>query len=157
MHRAFDEFELLSKMISLGLPVPEPVIAREINYGLYIKQDIVIKRLIGYEDLANVINKRSLSENEFLKIGSTIKKFFDAGIYHTDLNIRNILINDQSDVYLIDFDKCFRTKLTDKNRSDIISRLFRSFNKEQTVHSEKTIKFYPTQFKILENEALKKS
>ncbi|MGN0902095.1 MAG: 3-deoxy-D-manno-octulosonic acid kinase, partial [Succinivibrio sp.] len=110
-HRAFDEFNMLIRMQEIGLKVPEAVAAKEINFGLYLRQDIVIKRLDGFEDLSSVIDRRPLTKEEFESIGNTIRSFFEKDIMHTDLNIRNILINDQREVYLIDFDKCFFKKL----------------------------------------------
>ena len=45
-HRAYDEFTLLNRMLELNLPVPKPVIAREIKSSIGIVQDIVIEHEI---------------------------------------------------------------------------------------------------------------
>jgi 3-deoxy-D-manno-octulosonic acid kinase len=38
-------------------------------------------------------------------IGETLREFHDHGVDHSDLNVRNILIDDDGCVFLIDFDK----------------------------------------------------
>lgn len=154
-HRAYDEFTLLNRMLELKLPVPKPVIAREISNGIGIVQDIVIERLNGYTDLSYVIAQRHLSSEEFISIGKTLKLFFDNNILHTDLNIRNILIDADRKVCVIDFDKCFLVPLTDSNKEEMISRLLRSFRKEVERYSDKKVNFNESDFELLKQEALK--
>lgn len=153
-HRALDEFKLLDYMLSKGLPVPKPVIAREIRSTLSVTQDIVIERLNGYKDLSYVISKRELTEAEYTNIGKTIYLFFKENIFHTDLNIRNILINEEGKVAIIDFDKCFCTKLSIDMKKSMINRLLRSFKKELTRDLTKKIYFNEINFKFLKNNAL---
>ena len=38
-------------------------------------------------------------------VGKTIKKFHEKAIYHPDLNVENIMIDDDENVFLLDFDK----------------------------------------------------
>ncbi len=154
-HRAYDEFVLLNRMLEMNLPVPKPVIAREICNGIVIVQDIVIERLNGYTDLSYVIAERHLRHEEFTSIGRTLKCFFDNNILHTDLNIRNILINDTGKVCVIDFDKCFLVQLTNSKKEEMISRLLRSFRKEVERNSDKKVNFNESDFELLKQEALK--
>lgn len=154
-HRAYDEFTLLNRMLELNLPVPKPVIAREIKSGIGIVQDIVIERLNGYTDLSYVIAQRHLSSQEFISIGQTIRRFFDNNILHTDLNIRNILLGQNGGVCVIDFDKCFLVQLTTSDKEEMINRLLRSFRKELAINSEKKVNFNESDFELLKREALK--
>lgn len=153
-HRAFDEFRLLDYMLSKGLPVPKPVIAREKKSFLSVTQDIVIERLNGYRDLSYIISERELTHEEYSNIGKTISLFFKENILHTDLNIRNILINEQSKVAIIDFDKCCCTKLSVDMKKSMLDRLLRSFKKEITRNQSKKIYFNEINFKFLKNNAL---
>jgi len=135
-HRAFDEFYLLAELLKRNLPVPRPIIAKEQRFGLCLVQDIVVERFIGFDDLSYVIAKRALTDEEYESIGLCVKRFFDANVYHTDLNIRNILINNESKVSVIDFDKCFLlNNLSDKLKHSMIERLLRSFHKEISKNS----------------------
>lgn len=150
-HRAFDEFRMLLNMLNMGLPVPTPAVAREIKTPFGIKQDIVIQRLSGYKDLSYFIKERLLTDDELVSIGKTIKRFFDNNILHTDLNIRNILLNESGAVYIIDFDKCYIKTMQKDDKEKIINRLLRSFIKEKT---QKSANFEEDKFKILKKEAL---
>lgn len=155
-HRAFDEFRLLLKLKALNLPVPTPIIARQATNLISVKQQIVIERLVGFNDLSYVLSNRNLSEEEYIQIGKCIKKFFEAGVLHTDLNIRNILINDKLEVYVIDFDKCFLLeKLSDNKKQSMLDRLKRSFNKELLKKLDCQSEFNEEYFNKLCNEALK--
>ena len=130
-HRSIDEFCLLSQMISLDLPVPKPIIAKQTSYCSYYRHEIVILRKDNYQDLSYIIKDRELTDEELIAIGKCISKFFKAGVLHTDLNIRNILINDKNEVCLIDFDKCFiKPNLSKEQEQQMLSRLLRSFKKE---------------------------
>ena len=152
-HRAFNEFILLGKLKAKGLPVPDPVAAKEEKEGLFLRNYIIIKQIKNCADLSYVIKERHLSADEFTKIGSTLKRFFDVGVLHTDLNIRNILLDNKGDVYVIDFDKC---KLTDLNRQDkdaMLARLLRSFNKEVRI-TDNAAHFKESDFALLKEAAL---
>ena len=150
-HQAFDEFSLLSWMRSEGLPVPQPVAARETGCA-FIRQDIVVGRIEAL-DLSVVIARRLLTQEELSRLGMTIGRFFDAGIMHTDLNIRNILLSESGDFYLIDFDKCFRTEMDSGKRQAVLDRLRRSFLKE--IHRTTGKAHYnDTDFALIESKAM---
>lgn len=151
-HRAFDEFRLLEEMRSQGLPVPEPLLAREKNIGGMIVQDILISR-IHARDLSFVLRERSLSKTELLRLGSVIKAFFDGGIEHTDLNIRNILLDDEGRFFIIDFDKCFKSHPDAARRRGIVDRLHRSFLKEARRFGD-AVHYEDQDFALIESSAL---
>ena len=50
-------------------------------------------------------------------------------VNHTDLNIRNILLDHQGKVWIIDFDKCFQQPGAGWQKGNL-ERLLRSFHKE---------------------------
>ena len=89
--RAFLEYALLERMISLGLPVPMPVAAIAEKKGLFIRCSMLEERIEDSRSVAEIIAERALSAEETDAIGMTIRRFMDAGVYHSDLNIRNIL------------------------------------------------------------------
>lgn len=156
--RARDEFELTARLYRMGLPVPRPLIARE-NVGiLFVTNDIVMEQIPDAENLAEILARNgSLTEDELKLIGATLERFFKAGVYHSDLNIRNILLSTAPDTptaagasaavapvsiqsgtdderccYLIDFDKCScEDSLSHQAKEAMIARLERSFLKEK--------------------------
>ena len=152
-HRAFDEYNLLNFMHKNGLNVPKAIIAREIYCGLYLRQDIVIEQIKNSNDLANIICERHLTNIELENIGKCINKMFSLNIDHTDLNLRNILLDDNGKVYLIDFDKCYKCNLSFKRKCAILDRLLRSFKKELVVNPKKCY-FDVGSFQILVKSAL---
>lgn len=92
-----------------------------------------ISDMIAVSDATSVceiLQARTLSTNELESIGHTIAQFHQAGAYHDDLNINNILFDANGKVFLIDFDK---GKIMQPNSSwqhANMERLQRSFKKE---------------------------
>ncbi len=151
--RAQEEFWLLSYMLAQGLPVPAPVLARQRDGFLSCVNDIVITALEGCSDLAAIMRERELTDEEFCSIGQTVRVFFEAGILHTDLNIRNILLDGTGKVYLIDFDKCTKKSMDKAVREQVTARLCRSFLKEQRLYGLK-VHFDSAKLILLRKKAL---
>lgn len=128
--RAWQEMQLLEKMVELQLPVPEPVAARIDRSGLIYRNQIIIKRIPAAKDLHDHLCQRALDNDIWYQVGSTIRQFHNQQVYHHDLNIKNIMMDAQHKIWLIDFDKCgFRSG--DDWKQQNIARLKRSLTKEQ--------------------------
>lgn len=104
--RALCEFDLLSEMHSEGLPVPLPVAAQYVPFGLFYRADIITQRIPNARPLQEVLGDRELSSQLWRAIGANVRNLHDHGIFHSDLNCRNILINTSDQIWFIDFDKC---------------------------------------------------
>ncbi len=104
--RAFREFNLLTLMRTKGLSVPRPVAARYAPSALFYRADIITERIPNARTLAEVLGDAPLSSPLWNAIGVAIKKLHTSRIDHTDLNCRNIMLDDSGVVWLIDFDKC---------------------------------------------------
>ena len=129
--RAAKEFSLLAHMQTLALPAPRPIAYRVIRNGLFYQADLLSSRIEKAQDLVAILSVRAISENLWRTIGATIKRFHDHNIYHHDLNAHNILINDQDDVFLIDFDRGDIKPANQANWQQAnMARLHRSFLKE---------------------------
>ncbi|MDD6317377.1 MAG: 3-deoxy-D-manno-octulosonic acid kinase [Succinatimonas hippei] len=150
-HRAFDELKLLLSMYNEGLPVPRPVASRETG-DLFIRQDIVVERILA-KDLSKIISTRYLTKDEMIRLGFTLRRFFEAGIMHTDLNIRNILLSETGEFYLIDFDKCYRKHMGYEQQKSVLLRLKRSFLKEKRNNTDETY-YNDTDFALVESNAI---
>lgn len=132
--RAWQEFRLLQHMKTLDLTCPTPIAALLKRSGLYYQADIISTRIPGAQDLHHILLVKSLPANIWQKIGQTIAKFHNQQIYHHDLNIHNIMLDNKHGVWLIDFDKCgVRQDHTWKESN--IARLKRSFIKEQRLRN----------------------
>lgn len=135
--RAFAELVMLQQMTELNLPVPRPIAAMitKVN-GLWCRNDILIETIEGAKDGFYWLQREGLSDSDWQNIGATIKRFHAHGVYHSDLNIHNILIDKNGNVSLIDFDRCgFKTPDSEWQQNNL-SRLLRSLNKEKTLHSD---------------------
>lgn len=128
--RSAQELHLLQTLIDTGVNVPRPIAARSVKTGLTYQADLLSERIPNARDLVSILQENPLSKMMYQKIGQEIAKMHKVHVNHTDLNIHNILIDDQENIWIIDFDKCFlspETQFSDKN----LERLLRSFKKEK--------------------------
>ena len=103
--RSFKEWHLLNYMVEKRLPVPVPVAARYVRYGICYKADIITREIPGIESLSDKLLGNLMTEELWKKIGECIAKFHDQGFFHMDLNAENIQIDQNNQVFLLDFDK----------------------------------------------------
>ena len=134
--RCYQELMLLEQMFTRGLPVPKPIAARISKGWLFYRADILIEKIPHAKDLVARLTNQALQESEWYEIGATIAKFHEAGIYHSDLNAHNILLDDNEKVWLIDFDKCDQRAVSDEWQQANLDRLHRSFSKELGLHKQ---------------------
>ena len=88
------------------------------------------------QSLAVILRKKALPDNVWQEMGKTIRRFHEQGIYHTDLNAHNILLDDQLKVYLIDFDKGYIRPQEKAWQQENLDRLKRSLDKLTAMHQE---------------------
>lgn len=129
--RPFREWHLLKAMHEAGLPVPRPIAARLLRYGLGYRGAIITATVPG-ESLARLAVENRLSDPDWHAVGYWIRKFHDSGVWHADLNAHNVLIADAGmspKIHLIDFDRGrFRPQDTSWRDANL-SRLRRSLAK----------------------------
>lgn len=126
--RPWCEYSLLLTLHGMGLPVPRPVAARCERDGLFYRADLITERLPG-TTLAAVLSASRLSTATLNTIGACIRRFHDAGVYHADLNARNILLTKEGGVALLDFDRGRLRQDTGRWRAKNLARLHRSLSK----------------------------
>ncbi|SHI21062.1 3-deoxy-D-manno-octulosonic acid kinase [Ferrimonas marina] len=127
--RPYRELALMDWMFQQGLPVAQPVAARLSRSGLRYRADLITIKLPNSQDLVGALQQGNLGKREWQKIGKMIARFHDAGVYHADLNARNILLSD-GDYYLIDFDRGERRRPHKGWMQSNLERLKRSLDKE---------------------------
>jgi len=133
--RSFREWRLLAQMCELELPVPTPVAASCVKHGMFYRADLITWQLNNVVTLADHLLKAECDEAGWNAVGSCIRRFHDASVYHADLNARNILLNPEtSKVYLIDFDKGSMRYLGDSWKASNLARLQRSLLKFKSLN-----------------------
>lgn len=128
-NRALGELRLHAKLHELGLPVPPPLGASWERCGPIYRGWFATHEMPATDLLTHIRANRDHDADILYQCGSVIKFMHDRGVYHADLQVRNILIGDGT-IYLIDFDKArIYEKLSPLKRAQNLSRLRRSMHK----------------------------
>ena len=103
--RAWREWHLLARMQEMGLPVPQPIAVQVQRNGIFYSADIMTRRISRTKTLADELECHALNSEKWQELGKVIQQFHQHGIWHADLNANNVLIDDNKQIYLIDFDR----------------------------------------------------
>ncbi|MEM7277999.1 MAG: 3-deoxy-D-manno-octulosonic acid kinase [Pseudomonadota bacterium] len=123
--RSFREFRLLKELVRLRLPVPRPVAARLVRWGLIYRADLLTVRIPDVHSLAEALQQNT--PVDWHAVGTTIRKFHEHDIYHADLNTHNIQLGSES-VWLLDFDRG-SIRAAGSWKESTLERLYRSMRK----------------------------
>jgi len=127
--RPWREWRMLEMMLAKGLPVPAPAAIKVERVGLSYSADIMMHRIPHARTLMSLLMQETLAEGYWIAIGSMIRRFHEQGVYHSDLNANNILLDEGGRCFLIDFDRCGFRKTKLKWQKENLLRLKRSLNK----------------------------
>lgn len=129
--RCAREFRLLSALWAAGLPVPRPVAAlAQRSAGVFYRADLITVAVPQAQPLAERLMSAPLSQNRWQRIGGVIAQLHAQGVWHADLNARNLLIDAADAIFIIDFDRARRrVRLDDRRREGNLTRLRRSLDK----------------------------
>jgi len=105
MTRSFREWRLLCRLHNDGLPVPRPVAAAYRRRGLTYTADLITARIPGAEPLVAHLVRGPIPAESWRRLGRCIRRFHDAGVFHADLNVHNLLLDESSLPWLLDFDR----------------------------------------------------
>lgn len=131
LSRAIHEFDLLSKLTEMGLPVPKPIAARMVKSGLFsYRADILVEVISGAVDVFRLLLEKSLSAKQWQTLGAVVRRLHDANVYHSDLNCHNLMLDDNDKAWIVDFDKC-GFKEPGPWKQENLARLKRSLMKEK--------------------------
>ncbi len=103
--RPMAEFQMLAGLHKKGLPVPRPLAAQCVRNGLFYTGDLMTRRLADVIPLADLPENQQSDPAMWRAVGACIRQFHEQGVVHADLNARNILVDGENAVFLIDFDR----------------------------------------------------
>ncbi|WP_168171509.1 3-deoxy-D-manno-octulosonic acid kinase [Lacimicrobium sp. SS2-24] len=126
--RAWQELRLLKFLRQHNMPVPEPIAAHIIRVGWTYRADLITRVIPNSRDLHHILCERPLTTEQWVNTGKVIARLHQHQVYHHDLNIRNLMLDDQDNVWIIDFDKC-RRRNGDNWKKQNLQRLHRSLLK----------------------------
>lgn len=132
--RPVREWRLMRELRRQGLPVPAPVAVRVAPRGPIYRGDLITERLSGAVPLADLLEAGNASLTLWQVVGATIARFHAAGAWHADLNVRNILVDEGSGVWLIDWDRGRLGVRRARPLRGNLDRLRRSLDKEVKSH-----------------------
>lgn len=160
--RPFRELAILEAAGQKGIPVPEVLAARvDRIFGPFHKGEIVYKEIPDSANLLEYLkrlNERPMGERISLKrkiinsLAQAIKKMHISGIYHADLNVKNVLIQNRGEaprIYLVDFDcSKIRKNLPLRVRIKNLARFNRSCEKwKASLTATDKLRFFLSYFK----------
>ena len=127
--RSIREFRRLQELSIMGLPVPKPIGARVKKSGATYTADLITIEIENSKTLSELIIDDDADNNVWKSIGKCLHLFNSKEIYHPDLNTNNILIDDELNVYLIDFDTSSRLHQKISSKRSTLDRFHRSLKK----------------------------
>jgi len=100
------ELKASAHLISRGILTPEIIAVRLIKEGPFYAIDVISRLIPGAVDLLMYLETVHEDSAELLKkSGMLIRKIHDSGVYHADLHIKNILLDDTKNLWVLDLDK----------------------------------------------------
>ena len=137
--RSIQELALTEKIISSGIPTIQPIGAiHRFVFTLFYKAYLLSLEISGAKDLMQYFHEigphpsreRLLHKRRtILSAGLLVRQFHEAGFFHADLQLKNILVSGER-LFLIDFDHSYQKDvLTTGEKKKNLIRLNRSVEK----------------------------
>lgn len=124
--RSLREFRVLARLHTMGLPVPQPLMAGCDRRGPSYRAAVLTRLLENTISLPQAAD--ILEPDHWRRLGKTLNRFFRAGVVHPDLNAHNLLIDGDCRWYVIDFDRA-RIEDGPVDPEPMLKRLERSLDK----------------------------
>ncbi|TVP75910.1 MAG: 3-deoxy-D-manno-octulosonic acid kinase [Gemmatimonadales bacterium] len=128
--RPVRELVLAATLHRWGLPVPDAVAARVHRRGPTWEGDLVTVEVPRSRTLADRIREGSAPPQLWAAAGRSVRRLHDAGAWHADLNVRNLLADDADRIWVIDWDRGQIRRVRPGWRQSNLLRLRRSLSRE---------------------------
>jgi 3-deoxy-D-manno-octulosonic acid kinase len=96
---------LLKRLVEMQLPVPNPVAGRFVRRGAIYTADLITVRIPGAVPFSHRWAAGALEPGAWHRVGELVGRFHGHRVFHADLNAHNIQIDDEDDLFLLDFDR----------------------------------------------------
>jgi len=104
--RSLRELIISAHLLSRKIATPEIMGLRFIRSALSYRINVITRLVPGSTDLLDYMETpHNDSLSIFKQSGVIIRKMHDAGVYHADLHIKNILTDKQGCLWILDLDK----------------------------------------------------
>ncbi len=123
--RAYREFTLMARLSEAGLAVPCPLAAMACRVSGLFYRAAILTRFVDHVGALCAVKLPPA----WYRAGQVIARLHRAGVWHADLNVHNILVNADNQVWLIDFDRAREGVTDDTQLQANLSRLLRSVRK----------------------------
>jgi hypothetical protein len=146
--RSVRELKISNYLIENGIRTPEIPAVRFVKCGMFYSIDVITRLVPDSIDLLTWLEKFRLEQkgevlrfaqnnwqdNLFTTIfhdtGGLVRKMHDLGVWHADLHLKNILLDEQLNPWILDLDKALHLPvLPDFMRQLNLKRFFRSCRK----------------------------
>lgn len=115
-YRPFSELKILEELFAKGISVPKPLAAyvRTSFLNLFYQGAIATEKLENTRNFLEIIKEHNQNPTEILaqqiatlslEAGRIAQQISALGIFHIDLHLGNILIDQNNKVFIIDFDR----------------------------------------------------
>ncbi|MBJ41106.1 MAG: hypothetical protein CMD84_02350 [Gammaproteobacteria bacterium] len=141
--RSYREFEILNYLYKAGFNTCKPVMGWVSYGGIFYKANLITESIPAetlseyYTHKVNSYIDNKQEEKLFIEIGKQIANMHLLNIFHGDLNMHNILVKgniikgEKICVWILDFDKSMKKKLTKKDRESNLKRMKLSLAKHE--------------------------
>jgi 3-deoxy-D-manno-octulosonic acid kinase len=105
--RSVKEYNFLNNLFSKELPVPKPAALQVIINKFTYTADLITCKIENVGTLHDFIMNSKMNSNLWGALESTLEKFYNENVYHSDLNSKNVLIDKNNNFHLVDFDNSY--------------------------------------------------
>jgi 3-deoxy-D-manno-octulosonic acid kinase len=133
-NRTIRELKVSAYLAAHGIRTPEILAVRLIRTGLFYSIDVVSHFIPDSMDLLVHLEEGHTDSLELIKkSGSLIRSIHDLGVYHADLHVKNLLLANSGNLWVLDLDKAYQFALLPEFMKRMnLKRFMRSIKKWQT-------------------------